>query len=87
MKWYRVKPEFDNYKASRDYDILIGNELYTPAEARRACEKWAMRNSCKDQKVSITPATEQEFYAMLEPVEIPRNRVAWIFGARVALGD
>ena len=29
MKYYRVKPEFDNYKMSKHYDIFIGNELFT----------------------------------------------------------
>lgn len=87
MKWYRVKPEYDNYKASSDYEILIGGELYTPAEARKICKQWAARNTRKGQKITITQATKQAFYSMLEPVEIPRNRVAWIFGARFALDN
>lgn len=61
MKWYRVKPEFDNHKATR--------------------------NTRKGQKITITPATEQAFYAMLELVEIPRNRVAWVFGGAFCAGQ
>ena len=32
MKYYRVKSEFDNYKMSKDYDIFVGNELFTKKE-------------------------------------------------------
>lgn len=34
MKYYKVRPEFDNKHVSADY-FLVGNELYTPSELRR----------------------------------------------------
>jgi hypothetical protein len=36
MKYYKVKPEYDQRrKPGKKYDIYIENELYTPAELRR----------------------------------------------------
>ena len=29
MRYYRVKPQYDNYKLSRDYEIFVGTELLT----------------------------------------------------------
>ena len=34
MKYYKVRPEFDNKRKSPD-GIYIGGELYTPAEVRK----------------------------------------------------
>lgn len=32
MRYYRVKPQYDNYKLSREYEIFVGNELLTETE-------------------------------------------------------
>lgn len=71
MKYYRVKPEYDNKKRYQWNNhrqgvpdgILIGNELYTPAEYKKLanCPAW------------------------FEEVEISRKKVYFFFGARFAM--
>ena len=69
MKYYRVKPEYDNkprYKWNNhrqgvpDGTVLIGNELYTPAEFKKIanCPEW------------------------FEKVEVSKFRTYCFFGAR-----
>lgn len=68
MKYYRVKPEYDQktrytWNSRRQgvaNSFLIANELYTPAEFRRIanCPAW------------------------FDAVEIPKSRVYHFFGAR-----
>ena len=68
MKYYKVKPEYDNkarYKWNnhgqgvRD-SILVANELYTLAEFRKIanCQEW------------------------FQEVEVPKSKVYFFFGAR-----
>ena len=69
MKFYRVKPEYDNYRAVSNgtgrgrFDILVGNELYTEKERNRL----ANRDQCFDV------------------VEVKKNQTYWFFGARFAM--
>lgn len=68
MKYYRVKPQYDNktrYKYSYHGQgvpngILVSNELYTPKEF---------------EKLAMCPA-------WFDIVEIPKNKIYWFFGAR-----
>ncbi|SCJ99954.1 Uncharacterised protein [uncultured Eubacterium sp.] len=70
MKYYRVKPQYDNkvrYKWNNHGQgvpdsILIANELYTPKEFERLanCPAW------------------------FELVEIPKSKIYFCFGARFA---
>lgn len=68
MKYYKVKPEFDNvtrYKLNRrgagvPDSVLVGNELYTEIE----------RSKIANRK------------QMFDVVEIPKNRTFFSFGAR-----
>lgn len=70
MKYYKVKPEYDNKtrytwnnkKQGVSNGILIANELYTPAEFR---------------KIANCPA-------WFDVVEIPKSKIYWFFGARFA---
>lgn len=72
MKYYRVKPCFDNVPryywrqngATIRNSVLIANELYTPYER----SKIANRSQ------------------MFEIVEIPKSRVFFSFGARFEMG-
>ena len=71
MKYYRVKPEYDNktrYKWNNKrqgvpHSILIANELYTPKEF---------------EKLANCPA-------WFDTVEISRKRTYFSFGARFAM--
>ena len=68
MKYYRVKPQYDNktrYKWNNKKQgvsdgILVANELYTPSEFR---------------KIANCPA-------WFDVVQIPKNKIYWFFGAR-----
>jgi hypothetical protein len=75
VKYYRVKPEYDNAKkyvwrsknglrclVHDSGDILVANELYTPAE----------RAKIANRKLHF------------EEVEIPKSKVYFFFGARFA---
>lgn len=83
MKFYRVKPEFDNCKLSKSYEILVGAELFTVKEWERALIKWANRNNLRrDAIAAITPGAKQTFSSMFDIVEVPKNKTYWFFGAR-----
>lgn len=73
MKYYRVKPEYDNktrYRLNRGgvcipNSILIGNELYTAVE----------RSKIANRK------------QMFDVIEIPKNRIYFCFGARFEMKE
>ena len=82
MKYYRVNPEFDNYKMSKHYDIFIGNELFTEKELEKVKIKYANRNNMKRSAVSISATDEKLLMSKFDIIEIPKNRTYWMFGAR-----
>ncbi len=87
MKYYRVKPEFDNYKMSKHYDIFIGNELYTEKELEKVKIKYANRNNITRSIMSISVADEKILLSRFDIVEIPKNKIYWMFGARFEKKD
>ena len=87
MKYYRVKPQYDNYKLSRSFEILVGTELFTVKEWEKACVKWANRNTLhRGKNKAVTPVMKQAFSCMFDVVEIPKNKTYWFFGARFEMG-
>ena len=84
MKYYRVKPEFDNYKMSKHYDIFIGNELFTEKELEKVKIKYANRNNMGRSVLSISAADEKSLMARFDIIEIPKTKTYWMFGARFA---
>ena len=73
MRYYRVKPEYDQkqriknhkYRIKRKLDgVFIANELYTAGEL---------------EKFYLTLEEEQNGF---EQVVIPKNKVYWSFGCR-----
>ena len=85
MKYYRVKPQYDNCKLSSSYEILVSKELFTEKEWEKACAKWVNRNTLhRGEKKAVTPAMKQEFFRMFDIVEVPKNKTYWFFGARFA---
>ena len=87
MKYYRVKPQYDNCKLSRSYEILVGTELFTEKEWEKACVKWANRNNLRrGVNNAVTPAVKQEFSRMFDIVEVSKNKTYWFFGARFERG-
>ena len=87
MKYYRVKPEFDNYKMSKHYDIFIGNELYTEKELEKVKIKYANRNNITRSIMSISASDETILMSRLDIVEIPKSKTYWMFGARFEKKD
>lgn len=73
MRYYRVKPEYDNvtkYTAKNNGavkadGILVANELYTPAEYNKLCKH--LNGSW-----------------MFDIIDISRKKTYWFFGARFA---
>ena len=70
MKYYRVRPEFDNFTAGRNY-YLVGNELYTPAELRRL-----------EARYNAYYRNHINFSRIFEEVEVSKRSVYFFFGAR-----
>lgn len=87
MKYYRVKPEFDNYKMSKHYDIFVANELYTEKELEKIKIKYANRNNMARSIMSISAVDEQILMSRFDIVEIPKNKIYWMFGARFEKKD
>lgn len=78
MRYYRVKPEYDqkqriknhNLKIKRKPDgVYVANELYTVGEL----EKFYL--------------TQEEELNCFEIVIIPKNKVYWFFGCRFAVEE
>lgn len=75
MRYYRVKPQYDNKrlcainrgKYVNCGDILIARELYTVKEWEKIV---------KSHVFGCSPAD------CVEVVEIPKNKIYWFFGAR-----
>ena len=87
MKYYRVKPQYDNCKLSRSFEILVGMELFTVKEWEKACNKWANRNTLRrGENKAVTPAVKQAFSRMFDIVEVSKNRTYRFFGARFEMG-
>ena len=84
MKYYRVKSEFDNYKLSKDYDIFVGNELFTEKELEKVKIKYANRNNMGRSALSISAADEKNLMERFDIIEIPKTKTYWMFGARFA---
>lgn len=82
MKYYRVKPQYDNYKLSRDFEIFVGNELLTETEYKKALLKYANRNNTRRAIISPSSRDKAMFAEKFDIVEISKNKTYWFFGAR-----
>ena len=75
MKYYRVKPQFDNMyinPCKHDGNILVANELFTEKEFLKLLDKGLKRYSF--------------LHNMFDIVEIPKSRIYWFFGVRFENG-
>ena len=71
MKYYRVRPEFDNFQVARNGYYLVGNELYTLAELRRL-----------ETSYNAYYRNPLNFSRIFEEVEVSKRSVYFFFGAR-----
>lgn len=79
MKYYKVKPQFDNAQILKTtgrgyykiYGFLVGNELYTPAELKKLLNGATFRGcGIKDDTI------------IFDEIEISKNKTYFFFGAR-----
>ena len=70
MKYYRVRPEFDNWAVGRNY-YLVGNELLTETELRKLRARYN-----NYYRVPLN------FERIFEEVEVSKRTVYFFFGAR-----
>ena len=70
MKYYRVRPEFDNWAVGRNY-YLVGNELLTAVELRKLRARYN-----NYYRVPLN------FERIFEEVEVSKRTVYFFFGAR-----
>ena len=82
MKYYKVKPEFDNVVISKNFDILIANELYTVKELRKLEKMYANRYNYTKTEKELEGKARARFYLMFDPVEISKRQIYWFFGVR-----
>lgn len=83
MLYYRVKPEYDNYKRSRHYDIFVGNQLFTEKEKEKVFIEWINRNNYRTPfNLCGTIEQQNKFNDMFIPMNIPKSKIYWFFGAR-----
>lgn len=84
MKYYRVKPEYDNMQVLRNgryRGILIGKELYTEKEFQREfSSSTAFRGY--GYGATLNPATPENCLQFFDKVEIKKTDTYWSFGAR-----
>lgn len=71
MKYYKVRPQFDNKQVTRNGYYLVGNELYTPAELRKL-----------EARYHAYYRNPINFALMFEEVEVSKRSVYFFFGAR-----
>ena len=84
MKYYQVKREYDNVKLSRAWEILVGTELLTPAEYKRALVKYANRNNMRRVLRQPSECDRVNFASKFDVVNVKKNQTYWRFGARFA---
>lgn len=84
MKFYRVRPEYDNVKLSKSWEILVGSELLTPAEYNKALRKYANRNNMSRVSEEPTDSDHVSFGSKFDIVDVKKNQTYWFFGARFA---
>lgn len=83
MKFYQVKREADNKKLDKNWNILVGGELFTEKEMGKYGKCWANRNMVNNgAKIEYTPSLKKEFLEYFIEREIPKNKTYWLFGAR-----
>lgn len=68
MLYYKVKPEFDNVVIDKKFNILIGNELYTPKEFEK------IKSNYHKNKDNLNK--------MVDAINVSKRKIYWCFGAR-----
>lgn len=86
MRYYRVKPQYDNYKLSRDYEIFVGTELLTETEYKKALLKYANRNNTRRATIPPSSRDKAMFAEKFDIVEKYRKIKPIGFSGRVLRG-
>ena len=64
------------------YDIFVGNELFTEKELEKVKIKYANRNNMTRCTLPISERDEKLLMSKFDIVEISRAKTYWMFGAR-----
>lgn len=70
MLYLKVKPEYDNYRKNKNFEIFIANELYTVKEFEKIIKNYHREKT--------------ELNKMFTYIDIPRKQTYFFFGARFA---
>lgn len=88
MLYYQVTPAADNRRISKDFDILIGRELYTPCEYAHKLVQFADMCGVTAHAADDVPrAIADLFRRNFNAVQVSRKNIFWSFGARFAADE
>lgn len=66
MKFYQVKREADNKKLDKNWNILVGGELFTEKEMEKYGRRWADRNNYdRNCEMAYTKRQRELFWKIL----------------------
>ena len=83
MKYYRVKPEYDNFTYSLDFDFLCRYELLTEKEFFNHCKKYALKRLRHGESKNTAYARiYDDFINMFDVVNISKRNIYFCFGVR-----
>lgn len=77
MRYYRVKPQYDNYKLSRDYEIFVGTELLTETEYKKALLKYANRNNTRRATIPPSSRDRAMFAEKFDIIRVYKNDMGY----------
>ena len=85
MLYYQVTPAADNRRISKDSDILVGRELYTPHEYEYKLLQFADMCGVIAHTADDVPRTIADLFRRnFNVVQVSRKKIYWFFGARFA---
>lgn len=85
MLYYQVTPAANNRRISKDFDILVGRELYTPREYEYKLLQFANMCGVTAHTADDVPRTIVDLFRRnFNAVQVSRKKIYWFFGARFA---
>lgn len=88
MLYYQVTPAADNRRINKNFDILVGRELYTPREYEYKLLQFADMCGVTAHTADDVPrAIADLFRRNFNAVQVSRKKIYWFFGARFAADE
>lgn len=82
MKYYRVKPKYDNFEYSLDFDFLCRYELLTEKEMLKHCDKYALKVHHRYGDNVPYARIYNNFINMFDVVNVSKRDIYFCFGFR-----